>query len=179
MYGTMRQMMGGNYPTSNPMPTYVWYSIAVLITALAVGVVGLLYYAAYPEIRQSPLTNSHQTVNTETQSPNIRNPIVSQPNTIAGTKEDAPTDNKQQQSWSMLLHTSKPEERKVLELLSSHNGTYLQKLIVRESGLSKLKTHRIISRFAERGIVNVSKSGNTNEVRLASWISNQSSKSGA
>jgi uncharacterized membrane protein len=74
----------------------------------------------------------------------------------------------------MLMRTSKPEEKRILEVLSAHNGVYLQKFIVKESGLSKLKTHRIISRFAERGIVSAMKSGNTNEVRLSPWLNQPS-----
>ena len=73
-------------------------------------------------------------------------------------------------SWSTLLRTLKQDERRVLEVLGSHNGTYLQKFIVKESGFSKLRTHRIISRFAERGIVTAVKSGNTNEIKLADWL---------
>lgn len=69
-----------------------------------------------------------------------------------------------------MVRTSNPEEKKVLDVLAGHNGTYLQKFIVKESGLSKLKTHRIISRFAERGIVSAVKSGNTNEVSLSPWL---------
>ena len=75
------------------------------------------------------------------------------------------------------MRTSKPEEKRILEVLSAHNGVYLQKLIVKETDLSKLKTHRIISRFAERGIVTATKSGNTNEVRLATWLASQTDKS--
>ncbi len=76
------------------------------------------------------------------------------------------------------MRTSKPDEKRVLEVLSSHNGAYLQKLIVKEAELSKLKIHRIISRFAERGIVTVTKNGNTNLVRLATWLVEQAPKSG-
>lgn len=46
----------------------------------------------------------------------------------------------------------------------------MQKYIRKEAELSRLKTHRIISRFVERGIVSVTKSGNTNEVVLADWL---------
>ena len=70
----------------------------------------------------------------------------------------------------MLLRTSKEDEKKVLQLLSLHGGKYLQKYIVKEAELSKLQTHRIVSRFAERGIVTVAKSGNTNEVSLSLWL---------
>jgi len=73
-------------------------------------------------------------------------------------------------NWSVLLRTLKPDEGKVLQVLAAHDGNYLQKYISKESGLSKLRTHRIVARFVERGIVTASKSGNTNEVSLADWL---------
>lgn len=75
-----------------------------------------------------------------------------------------------------MLVTSKPDERKVLEVLAVHDGKYMQKLVVKESGLSKLRVHRIISRLAERGIVRVAKSGNTHEVSLAGWLNKGASR---
>lgn len=59
-----------------------------------------------------------------------------------------------------------PDERKVIEILLKHDGAYLQKYISKESGFTRLKTHRIIARLAERGIVTTEKSGNTNLVKL-------------
>jgi hypothetical protein len=73
-------------------------------------------------------------------------------------------------SWPFLMKTSKQDEKKILEVLASHDGVYLQKLIAKESGLSKLQSHRIIARLEERGIVKVVESGNTNQVSLAKWL---------
>ena len=163
MYGMMGQMMGGQYPvTANPMPSYVWFSVIALIAGLAAGVIGTVYYAMYPEIRHAKGTDSGQV------------PIAS---SKVDPQAEVPSDpSLPKESWTTLLRTSKPEEKLVLDVLSAHDGVYLQKLIVKETGLSKLKTHRIISRLAERGIVTASKSGNTNEVRLSSWL-NQPEKS--
>jgi uncharacterized membrane protein len=71
---------------------------------------------------------------------------------------------------SIVLRTLKPEERKVVEVLDAHGGTYLQKYITKEAGLSRLKTHRIIAALSERGIVLAEKRGNTNEVALVKWF---------
>jgi len=46
----------------------------------------------------------------------------------------------------------------------------LQKYVVKEGGLNRLKTHRIIARFAQRGIVTVKEFENTNGVLLSDWI---------
>jgi uncharacterized membrane protein len=69
-----------------------------------------------------------------------------------------------------VVKTLTDEERRIIEVLKVHDGKYLQKYIRKEAGLSRLKTHRIIARFAERGLVTLEKAGNTNQVSLASWL---------
>ncbi|HVB95047.1 MAG TPA: hypothetical protein VND41_00410, partial [Nitrososphaerales archaeon] len=64
----------------------------------------------------------------------------------------------------------KPDERKVVGVLKVHGGTYVQKFITQEAGLSRLKTHRVVATLAERGIVQVRKKGNSNDVTLARWF---------
>ena len=71
---------------------------------------------------------------------------------------------------SVVLRTLKPEERKVVHVLDAHGGTYLQKFITKEAELSRLKTHRVVASLSERGIVQVEKRGNTNEVTLVKWF---------
>ncbi len=63
-----------------------------------------------------------------------------------------------------------PEEQKVMGVLVAHKGRYLQKYVGREAGLSRLKTHRVVARFAQRGMVTVKEFGNTNEIALADWV---------
>jgi uncharacterized membrane protein len=71
---------------------------------------------------------------------------------------------------ALVLRTLKPDERKVVGVLDAHGGTYLQKYITKEAGLSRLKTHRVIAALSERGIVHAEKRGNTNEVSLVKWF---------
>jgi hypothetical protein len=145
--GMMGQMMGSQYAygMTTPLPAYMWASIAALFLLIALGIAGAAYYFAFPEIRQTTApTESPPTAPTESGVAKV--------------------------DWTVLIRTSNPEEKRVLEVIASHDGKYLQKFIVKESGLSRLKTHRIVSRFAERGIVIVSRSGNTNEVSLAPWL---------
>lgn len=140
-------MMGNQYTqgTVATMPGYVSTSIVALFILIAVGGFGLAYYLAYPEIK-----------------------IAAPEQVIVAHAQSGPSVAKE--SWETVIRTSKPEERKVLDVLATHDGTQLQKLIVKESGLSKLKTHRIVSRFVERGIATAVKSGNTNEVSLTPWL---------
>jgi uncharacterized membrane protein len=71
---------------------------------------------------------------------------------------------------AMVMRTLKPDERKVVGVLKVHGGSYIQKFITPEAGLSRLKTHRVVAALAERGIVHVEKRGNSNEVTLAKWF---------
>jgi hypothetical protein len=74
------------------------------------------------------------------------------------------------ESIAVVLRTLKPDERKVVSVLDAHGGTYLQKFITKEAGLSRLKTHRVVAALSERGIVHVEARGNTNEVSLVVWF---------
>lgn len=73
-------------------------------------------------------------------------------------------------AYESVLKTLNDEERKVIEVLNAHDGKYLQKYIRKEAGLSRLKTHRIVARLADRGIVTLEKTGNTNQVFLSYWL---------
>lgn len=81
-----------------------------------------------------------------------------------------PMSNHQFDPLDILTRVSKPEERAVLEVLRSSGGSCLQRDIVFKTGLTKLKVHRIIVRLSERDIVQVKKTGKTNEVRVPSWL---------
>src|SRR5436853_4316965 len=82
----------------------------------------------------------------------------------------APGNGNGRENTAMVLKTLKPEERSIVNVLDAHGGTYLQKYITREAGLSRLKTHRVVAALSERGIVQVEKYGNTNQVSLAKWF---------
>ena len=82
----------------------------------------------------------------------------------------APGNGNGRENTAVVLKTLKPEERSIVNVLDAHGGTYLQKYITREAGLSRLKTHRVVAALSERGIVQVEKYGNTNQVRLAKWF---------
>ncbi len=93
-------------------------------------------------------------------------------NAPKGTVENSPQNLTT--PYTSVSKTLTSEERKVLDVLVAHDGKYLQKYIRAETELSRLKTHRIVSRLAERGIVTLERSGNTNEVHLSSWLQNKS-----
>jgi predicted transcriptional regulator len=151
MWGNMGGMMNGNtQPTvQNPALPYFGVAFVVLIGVAVAGVVGLAYYVALPEIKS------------------VTPPVVC---------EAVPKDNVEQEQKTAckplesIVKTLSDEERKVIEVLNSHDGKYLQKYIRSEAGLSRLQTHRIVARLSERGIVTLEKTGNTNQVLLADWL---------
>jgi uncharacterized membrane protein len=167
-YGGMGGMMGNGNGTNTT--SYLWIVPVLLIVASAVAVIGVVFYLVFPELRyiksrgtcnpQMPGSISPQTTGTSTTasvSPASSAPVVS-------SISVAPN------SCEVLLKTMTPEEQKVLNVLISHQGKYLQKYVVKEAGLSRLKTHRVVARFAQRGIVTVNEFGNTNEIVLSDWV---------
>jgi uncharacterized membrane protein len=152
MWGQMGGMMGGTTPTSSiqsPLLPYFGVVFVVLIGVTIVGVGGLAYYVAFPEIRNS--------VAIETAEPVLQICVAQKPLSNGAAYES-------------VVKTLTDEERKVVEVLAVHDGKYLQKYIRKEAELSRLKTHRIVARLAERGIVTLEKTGNTNQVFLANWL---------
>jgi predicted transcriptional regulator len=153
MSGTgMGGMMGGTEPTpvQNPALPYFGVTFVVLIGVTIVGVVGLAYFLAFPEFRTGVA------------------PVIC--DTAVQGKPVEQTGQSQCTPLESVVKTLTDEERKVIEVLKVHDGKYLQKYIRKEAGLSRLKTHRILARFSERGLVTLEKTGNTNQVSLASWL---------
>ncbi|UCD26747.1 MAG: hypothetical protein JSV75_01070 [Candidatus Bathyarchaeota archaeon] len=137
--------MGGTAPNGTVSQPYLWLIPVGLGGIAIVGVAGAVYFFIYPETRANPPISNDS---------NIPKPSL----------------NTSSNSYSAVYRTLKPDERKVLDVLTASDGKYLQKYIRKEAGLSRLKVHRILARLAERGMVSLTKSGNTNEVILADWL---------
>jgi len=170
-YGGMGGMMGnGNGSDGASTTSYLWIVPVLLIVASSVAVIGVVFYLVFPELRfikskrgcnpQMPGLTSTQVTGGSTTA-NVSSASVAP---VVSSVLAAPN------SCEVLLKTMTPEEQKVLNVLISHQGKYLQKYVVKESGLSRLKTHRVVARFAQRGIVTVKEFGNTNEVLLSDWV---------
>src|SRR5437016_8828803 len=69
----------------------------------------------------------------------------------------APGNGNGKENTAMVMKTLKPDERSIISVLNFHGGTYLQKYITKEAGLSRLKTHRAVTALSERGIDQVYK----------------------
>ena len=69
-----------------------------------------------------------------------------------------------------VMKVLREDERKVCMALWKEGGTALQKNVRWVTGLSKVKTYRVVSRLANRGIITVEKNGKENKLSLASWL---------
>lgn len=140
MNQAMGSMMRGN---TQPVtaPWYMFFLPLLLFIPLIAGILIVGYFLLYPEIQATPQSTTYQ----------------------------SPTGNSPP-SFETILKTMKPEEKRVLEILKAHNGVCLQKNLRQESGLTRLKVHRIVARLAERGIITAKEQGNTNEITLGEWL---------
>lgn len=150
MWGSyMGGMMGETPEPQSQTLSYFGVAFVILVAVAVVGVIGISYYVALPEIRTGTAPTICETV------PQINS-----------KKEQEVTCT----PFDSVLKTLSTDERKVIEVLNAHEGKHLQKYIRNEAGLSRLQTHRILARLAGRGIVTLEKIGNTNQVLLASWL---------
>jgi uncharacterized membrane protein len=83
----------------------------------------------------------------------------------------AQTTAEKSQTLEAVMRVLNADEQKVINALgSSVDGAMLQKDIRWKTGLSRVKTHRVLARLAARGIVKAEKYYNTNRIVLADWI---------
>ena len=142
MWSHMGGMMGtSDITVQNPATPYFTVMFVVLVGVVIVSAGGLAYFLMFPEIKNPSQAKSAEQVSVQNSS-----------------------------AYEAIVKTLTDEEHKVIQVLKTHNGRYLQKYIRKEAGLSRLKTHRILARLADRDIVTLKKSGNTNEVQLSDWL---------
>jgi uncharacterized membrane protein len=143
MWSYMGGMMGTSGVTiQNPAAPYFMVMVVVLVGVVIASAGGLVYFFMFPEIKTACQAKSAEQVATQNSA----------------------------MAYEAIVKTLTDEEREVIQVLTAHNGKYLQKYIRKEAGLSRLKTHRILVRLADRGIVTLKKTGNTNEVQLSEWL---------
>ncbi len=149
--------MGGG-GTSAGNTSYLWIVPVLLIASTVAAVIGVIFYLVFPELKF---------VRGKCNSTKLEPVLANSAKNVANVPADLSAAVK---NCEVLLKTMTPEEQKVLNVLISHQGKYLQKYVGKEAGLSRLKTHRVVTRFAQRGIVTVKEFGNTNEIALSDWV---------
>jgi uncharacterized membrane protein len=157
MWGGMMSGTGAaQMQTQNAAAPYLGLAFVASVALAIAGIVGIVYFALFPQIRVS------QTLATQPQTGDFLQ--------ASAVQESAKLPIISASPYESVVKTLTTDERRVVEVLASHDGQYLQKYIRSEAGLSRLQTHRIVARLAERGIVSLEKTGNTNAVMLANWL---------
>ncbi len=160
--GGMGGMMGNGGTAST---SYLLIIPVALGAVVAVAVIGVAFYLTFPELKYVRGTCNPSSPKTELETHTINQDKEAKKNSTNAKNMQNVSNN-----CDVLLKTMTPEEKKVLNVLVVHQGKYLQKYVSKEAGLSRLKTHRIVARFAQRGIVTVKEFGNTNEIVVSDWV---------
>lgn len=135
---------GRGHGMGRHIPGSIWL---VLFVAPLVFIVGVLGYAiVFPEISEEKPERKPSSV---------------------------PKVERGESALNAVLRVLNEEEKKVIETLVAEGGTMLQKDIRWKTGLSRVKTHRILFRLAKRGIVSAEKYYNTNKITLADWLTKE------
>jgi len=70
----------------------------------------------------------------------------------------------------ILLRFLSPEEKKLVNALIESNGKVLQAEITRLPGMTKVKSHRVVQRLVDRGVIETVSLGKTNIVRFSKEV---------
>ncbi|MHA2428326.1 MAG: DUF7343 domain-containing protein [Candidatus Hermodarchaeia archaeon] len=138
--------------------------IGLLLIAIVV-IIFLLYRYVLPKHVEGKFA--------ETQEPLIAQKSADQDRT--DDKSEIKQENASEQHESRIevaLRLLAADERKVVQAIIDAQGTMLQKDISWNTGLSRVKTHRILEKLIQRGIVTSEKYYNTKKVTLAEWLIN-------
>jgi len=138
---------GRSHRMGGEVPRSFWFVLFIVPVIVALTVLG--YSLVFPELREDKFEEK--------------------PSVLAVEKGESPLD--------AILRVLNEDERKVIEILVAEGGTMLQKNIRWKTGLSRVKTHRILFRLAKRGIVSSEKYYNTNKIMLADWLEKETKKS--
>ncbi|MFH1545205.1 MAG: super-infection exclusion protein B [archaeon] len=69
-----------------------------------------------------------------------------------------------------LIQFLNKDEKAVIQKILENNGKVFQSEISRIEGIGKLKSHRILQRLSDRGVIEIEKHGKTNIVKLTKNI---------
>jgi uncharacterized membrane protein len=136
---------------------FLW--LAVFAVPLAVALAVIAYAILFPQIKVE-------------KTPAVPHPA--QTITDAQATDTPVAQVKESQALAAVVRVLNEDEQKVVKAIAgSADGTMLQKDIKWKTGLTRVKTHRVLARLSARGIVKVEKYYNTNRVVLTDWIAKE------
>ncbi|MHA2252950.1 MAG: helix-turn-helix transcriptional regulator [Candidatus Kariarchaeaceae archaeon] len=84
------------------------------------------------------------------------------------TKRDFP----QASAFNIITYISNDDEEKILHAIKARNNKAYQFELSQDTGLNRMKVHRVVRRLIERDILVVRKVGKNKLLRLSDWIQN-------
>lgn len=146
----------------NVFQSSIW--LLVFISLVVIGI--FVYYAYFPRLSKVKTTkNLQNVVDNITEKKNVN--YIQKQDKSNNESKYTQTDK---QPIQVALRLLKYDEREILKILIEANGPVLQKNISKETGFSRVKTHRILVRLIQRGVIKSEKYYNTNKITLASWL---------
>ena len=146
-------------------PDFQNYVLMGLLLISGIVIFFLLFQYVFPKHAERGITDQRES--SSTQKPPEEE--------TAENKSEINVNNTSEQhepSIEVALRLLAADERKVVQTLIDAQGSMLQKDISWNTGLSRVKTHRVIERLIQRGIVTSEKYYNTKKVMLADWLIN-------
>ena len=144
----MAGMMGGT-PTSSNLDPALIVIFVILIVVIGVGISGMVYFLVLPEIKKSDSVKKTPVEPLHKHAPDFQSNVKPYESVVSSLTKD---------------------EHRVLDVLVANDGKCPLEYLGKESGLTSVKTHRIVAKLAQKGIVLVGKSESKNEVQLTNWL---------
>ncbi len=139
--------------------------IAVLLFICGAVIILYLYRSWLPKLSTIQPTNT-----LKDQVTSHAEVAVSDPAEFNNREVIDESSTEEESSIEVVLRLLETDERRVVEVLLEAGGSLLQKDISWKTGFSRVKTHRVLVRLLQRGVVTSEKYYNTNRITLSEWI---------
>ena len=96
--------------------------------------------------------------------------LIVYPEIVLGVNKNFNSEQQHSSSFEDVMKVLREDEKKICLALQKEGGSAMQNDVRWATGLSKVKTHRVVARLAGRGVIRVVKEGRKNRLSLASWL---------
>jgi uncharacterized membrane protein len=137
--------------------------LAILIPSSII----IIYRLFLPDLKKVKVTENleEETKKRQVDTKNDKTANVDEP-----LDKEEVVDTEKKKSLEVALKLLENDERKVVKALVEAGGSMLQKNISKETNMSMVKTHRVLTRLIGRNVVSTEKYYNTNKITPSSWL---------
>ena len=151
-------------PNDFILQNYIWIILLAIIIPLLVIIVYRLFL---PDLKKVRVTDNIEEEAKKRQENMKTDKTV---NVDEPFEKEEVVDTERKKSFEVALQLLESDERKVVKALVEAGGSMLQKNISKETNMSRVKTHRVLTRLIRRNVVSTEKYYNTNKITLSSWL---------